>query len=54
MKIKSITIENFKGISKQTVDFNDVTEICGANATGKTTIFNALTWLLFDKDSLGF
>ena len=53
MKIKSITIENFKGISKQTVDFNDVTEICGANATGKTTIFDALTWLLFDKDSLG-
>ena len=53
MKIKSITIENFKGISKQTVDFNDVTEICGANATGKTTVFDALTWLLFDKDSLG-
>ena len=53
MKIKSITIENFKGISKQTVDFADVTEICGANATGKTTVFDALTWLLFDKDSLG-
>ena len=53
MKIKSITIENFKGISKQTVDFNDVTEICGANATGKTSVFDALTWLLFDKDSLG-
>lgn len=53
MKIKSITIENFKGITKQTVDFNDVTEICGANATGKTTVFDSLTWLLFDKDSLG-
>ena len=53
MKIKSITIENFKGISKQTVDFNDVTEICGANATGKTSVFDALTWMLFDKDSLG-
>jgi len=53
MKIKSITIENFKGIQKMTIAFNDVTEICGANATGKTTVFDALTWLLFDKDSLG-
>ena len=27
--------------------------IFGDNATGKTTIFDAFTWLLFGKDSLG-
>ena len=27
--------------------------IFGDNGTGKTTIFNAITWLLFDKPSPG-
>jgi len=33
------------------IDFDQVTNIRGENATGKTTIFDAFTWLLFDKDS---
>lgn len=37
----------------KTIDFGDKTRISGANATGKTTIFDAFTWLLFGKDSLG-
>lgn len=46
-------IQNFKGCKDRTIDFGDRTRISGANATGKTTIFDAFTWLLFGKDSLG-
>jgi DNA repair exonuclease SbcCD ATPase subunit len=46
-------IQNFKGCTSRTIDFADKTKICGANATGKTTIFDAFTFLLFNRDSLG-
>lgn len=50
--INSIKLTNFKGIKSLTVQFNDeITEILGRNATGKTSIFDAFTWLLFGKDS---
>lgn len=50
--LKSITLENFKGCKNKTYTFGLLTRIFGANASGKTTIFDALTWLLFNKDSL--
>lgn len=52
-KINSISIQNFKGCNGATYTFNgkNVT-VCGANGSGKTTIFDAFTWLLFGKDSL--
>lgn len=53
IKLRSIKIENFKGAKERTIEFGENTKICGANATGKTTIFDAFTWLLFGKDSLG-
>lgn len=49
----SMDIQNFKGCTGRTIDFTDKTKICGANATGKTTIFDAFTFLLFNRDSLG-
>jgi len=49
--LKSLSLTNFKGIKSLHIDFNDVTNIHGANETGKTTIFDAFTWLLFGKDS---
>ena len=49
--IKSISLLNFKGIKNQTIEFGSVTDIFGANGTGKTTIFDAFTWCLFGKDS---
>lgn len=49
----SMDIQNFKGCAGRTIDFADKTKICGANATGKTTIFDAFTFLLFNRDSLG-
>lgn len=50
--IKKINLVNFKGIRNLTVDFDEqITTICGRNASGKTSIFDAFTWLLFGKDS---
>ncbi|MFQ9515356.1 MAG: AAA family ATPase [Eubacterium sp.] len=53
MQIKSIKLENFKGIKNATYPFGILTKIIGANATGKTTIFDGFNWLLFNKDSQG-
>ena len=53
IRLKSLHLENFKGIQNTTVDFSQRTNIHGANATGKTTIFDGFTWLLFNKDSAG-
>ena len=54
MKIKSLRLENFQGIGSAEFDFDGVSaSIYGDNATGKTTVFNAVTWLLFDKASTG-
>lgn len=50
--IKSLTIKNFKGIKDMSISFDRViTNIFGDNATGKTTIFDAFTWLFFGKES---
>ncbi|HGT1727966.1 TPA: AAA family ATPase, partial [Clostridioides difficile] len=46
-----LDIENFKGIKELHIDFNNVTNVFGENATGKTSIFDAFTWVMFDKDS---
>lgn len=53
IRLKKLHIQNFKGCKNRVVEFGDSTKISGANATGKTTIFDAFTWLLFGKDSLG-
>ena len=53
IKLKSLHIENFKGIKVLDVFFGDKTKIKGQNASGKTTVFDAFTWLLFNKNSLG-
>ena len=53
MILKSLHLENFKGIKNLDVDFSDKTKIKGQNAAGKTTIFDAFTWLLFNKNSAG-
>lgn len=49
--LKELTLKNFKGIKDLTVRFGEVTTIAGANATGKSTVFDAFTWVLFGKDS---
>lgn len=50
--LNSLQLTNFKGVKSLFVPFNaDITEVSGRNATGKTSIFDAFTWLLFGKDS---
>lgn len=53
IKLKSLHLENFKGIKLLDVAFGDKTKIKGQNAAGKTTVFDAFTWLLFNKNSAG-
>lgn len=54
ISIKSLDIKNFKGIhSIHLVFHNGVNSLYGENASGKTSVYDALTWLLFDKDSHG-
>ena len=49
--LKKLVIKNFKGIKDLDIDFTKITNILGENALGKTSIFDAFTWLMFDKDS---
>lgn len=51
INIKELRLKNFKGIKSLNIHFGKVTDIIGENASGKTTVFDAFTWLLFDKDS---
>lgn len=52
MKLTQLNLQNFKGIEFGDFKFTNNTIIRGDNATGKTTVFDALCWLLFGKDSL--
>ena len=50
MKILSLTLENFRSIKNMTVNFDGQdADVLGANGTGKTTIANAICWLLIDR-----
>ena len=54
IKIKRLCLENFKCHKSLQLDFmGGNASIYGDNASGKTSIYDALTWLLFGKDSQG-
>lgn len=53
IKLKTLHLENFKGVKLLDVEFGNKTKIKGQNASGKTTVFDAFTWLLFNKNSAG-
>ena len=54
IRIKRLSLENFKCHKSLTLDFmGGNASVYGDNATGKTSIYDALTWLLFGKDSQG-
>lgn len=52
MKLQKLTLTNFQGIRSAEYSFGDSVSIYGDNATGKTTVFNAYTWLLFGRASV--
>ena len=54
IKIKRLMLENFKCHKHLELHMEGRNaSIYGDNATGKTSIYDALVWLLFDKDSNG-
>lgn len=54
IKLISLELNNFKCHKHLKIDFNGQNAaIFGDNATGKTSVYDALMWLLFSKDSQG-
>lgn len=52
MKLITLTLENFKGIQSFSLDAEGQNaEVYGSNGCGKSTLFDAFTWLLFGKNS---
>ncbi|MBB5324675.1 DNA repair exonuclease SbcCD ATPase subunit [Anoxybacillus tepidamans] len=52
IRLLSLNLKNFKGIRSFSLEANgENVRVYGDNATGKTTLFDAFIWLLFDKDS---
>lgn len=54
MKLLRLQLTNFKGARDVVIDPDGADlNVYGDNATGKTTLVDALSWLLFGKDSSG-
>lgn len=53
MFLKTITLENFKGLKSFETIFLKENTVVGDNGTGKSTLTDAQTWLLFGVDALG-
>ena len=54
IKLISLELSNFKCHQYLKLDFNGRNaDILGDNATGKTSVYDSLMWLLFSKDSAG-
>ena len=48
MIIKNLTLKNFRKFKNATIDFPDgVTGVIGLNGAGKSTIFEAIAWVLY-------
>lgn len=50
MILKSLRLENFKGVKDKTYEFGKTTRVSGMNRRGKTTIGAAWYWLTYDKN----
>ena len=54
IEIKNMDIVNFKCFRNLHIDFHSgINTIYGQNSAGKSSVFDAFTWLLFGKDSSG-
>lgn len=52
IKLLNLKLTNFKGIKEFELNASgEDIKVYGDNATGKTTLFDAFVWLLFNKDS---
>ena len=54
MRLRYLTLANFKGIKEMEMKFGDGDSVIyGANGAGKTTVANAVIWLLTNKSLTG-
>lgn len=53
IRLERMELRNFKGVAQADYVFGAHTDIRGGNATGKSTIFEAYLWCLFDKNQAG-
>lgn len=51
IKLKKLSLINFKGVKALEIELKDETIIEGKNGSGKTSVFDAYSWLLFGKNS---
>ena len=52
MTIKKIKIKDFRGVKNFEGNFQEtITSVTGDNGTGKTTIADAISWILFDRNT---
>ena len=51
IKLTKLKLQNFKGIKALEIELKNQTTIEGKNGIGKTSIFDAYSWLLFGKNS---
>ncbi|MEJ9151048.1 AAA family ATPase [Bacillus smithii] len=53
INFETLTLQNFKSHRDLSVTFGERTQITGDNAKGKSSIFEAITWLLYGVDAVG-
>ena len=52
MKILKMKLENFQGVKELEIDpQGESSAIYGDNGTGKSTVYNAFTWLMYGKNT---
>lgn len=52
IKLLNLQVENFKGLGSVSIDFDwMMTLLKGRNGSGKSSVFDAWCWLLFDQNS---
>ncbi|MDP5277250.1 ATP-binding protein, partial [Chengkuizengella axinellae] len=52
IQLLSLKLRNFKGVRDFSLESQGDTSVYGDNEAGKTSLFDAFTWLMFDKNSM--
>lgn len=53
IRLKEMTLKNFKSHQDLQVNFGEITKVTGDNAKGKSSLGESISWLLYGTDLLG-